>query len=284
MTKADQYAKNFYIPTPKLVKLSNAEVYYREYGEGYPVICLPSWMSSSIVYSPLSAQIDLKKVKLIALDMPGWGNRSSISGTIDIDNYISLVRDVVDKLKLNKYSMIGYSFGGVIAQGVVTVENLKPEHLFLVSTLNGGFDIFGKIRMKTAIKGLKAIKKSVDRQERLKNAYLFARRASISYSLKATSSDVEFIDLLLKDLGPISVPNAMDSIYSLYGRSFLSNLLKEIDTTLIMGNRDHIYVKKGMKKIAKYIGEEINIIEGNHHHMVFRPQETAKFIKTVLSC
>ncbi len=272
-------SEKLYIPKSKEIRVEGANISYRQYGSGYPVICIPPWMGSSIVYVPLARELKGSGLELIALDMPGWGNRSKfISGTIDIDSYISLLPKIINKLGLKKYAIIGYSYGGVIAQGAITVENLKPEKLILVSSLNGGFDIFGTKRLKIAVKGLKAIKHSVDRKERLKKAYLYARRTSIAYSLRSTGANVEFVDMMLKDLGPLSIPSAMDSIYSLYGRSFLSNLLKEVDTTLIMGDRDYSYVKKGMKKISKFLGEEINIVLGNHHHLVFQPENSVDII------
>ena len=271
------------IPKHSSISIGKSKIYYRKYGEGYPVICLPPWMNSSIAYAPLAAELKGSGLQLLALDMPGWGKHAKATPrSVGVDTHIRVLAGFVNKMGLEKYAIIGYSFGGVVAQGAITVENIKPEKLLLVSSLNGGFDIFG-LRFKAAVKGLAKVQDSLDRKKTLKRAYVASRKLHIAFKPGSRVDDLVFLDTLLRDIGPISIPNALDSIYSLYGRSFISAKLKSIDTTLIMGDKDYRYVKSGMRQIAKYLGVSITTLKkANHHHLVLRPEKSADLIRKKL--
>jgi len=138
-------------------------------------------MNSSVSYAPLAEELKGSGLQLIAPDMPGWGGKTDANGDdVDIDSYIHLIAGLINEIRPKKYSIIGYSFGGVIAQGVITVENAEPEHLILVSSLNGGFDIFGVLFVNI---------KCRNKHRRNYRAINKTKKSKNSYSSKYTHED-----------------------------------------------------------------------------------------------
>jgi len=263
------------IPRPKNIKLKNGIISYREYGEGYPIICIPPWMTTSIIYYPLSKLLD-KKLKLICIDLPSWGERSKLfNKEVNIDSYISLTREFIKKLDLPSFSLLGYSYGGVIAQGLIAEEDIKPDKLILISTLNGGLQTFGLNRYKILLNGANKMKGLITNERVLKQLYIFTTKMHIAFSYPKREDNLKFIETIIEDIGNISIIDGLEAVNSLYGRTFLTSRLKKTSTLLIRGEDERTYIKKGMHDISKYLGIKTEVIPNvNHHHLVFKPEES----------
>lgn len=262
----------------KEIDTKTAKIAYRQYGNenGYPVVCLPPWMTTSIIYKPLHNVIG-PKYKLVCPDIPGWGLRSTFhKQSVEIDSFIDAMYEFINKLNLSEYSLLGYSYGGIISQGLVSQKNLQPSKLILVSTLNAGFSIFSQLHYKIILDSTHKALPWLKNKDLMKKAYLYFMGLHISFNYHE-KRHTDFFDEILEDIGDISLENGLASILSLTKRGFLSTRLKEIDTLLILGQKDHTYVKNGMKDISEYLKiKPIVISNVNHHHLVFKPEETAK--------
>jgi len=108
----------------KYLELDNTRIYYEEYGNGDPVFLLHGGMGSISNFKRLIPDLS-KHFKLIAIDSPGHGRSESID-SLSYNILAEYVVQIVDKLKLDKIHIIGYSDGAVVG---MLAANMMPERI-----------------------------------------------------------------------------------------------------------------------------------------------------------
>lgn len=80
-------------------------------GEGEAVLVLHGWGSNITVHS---AMIDLlaQKYRVIAPDMPGFGESEEPNEPWCVDDYVDFILEFLKDMELKKLTLIGHSFGG----------------------------------------------------------------------------------------------------------------------------------------------------------------------------
>lgn len=99
----------------KKIKLKGVRLYYKETGEGRPIILLHGWESSSDVFLKVQEYLAKKGFKVFILDLPGFGKSASLPSAWGVGEYADLVLKFADSLGLDKFFLIGHSFGGRIS-------------------------------------------------------------------------------------------------------------------------------------------------------------------------
>lgn len=106
--------------TKNFITLSDGrKVCYGEYGDpkGKPLIFFHGWPSSRLRGTTLDRQAKEAKVRLIAPDRPGYGF-SDYKEDRTLLSYADDVRELANKLKLKKFSVVGVSGGGPYAAAI----------------------------------------------------------------------------------------------------------------------------------------------------------------------
>lgn len=141
-----QVQMNFKFDTPygnnaavgKFVELNGAKIYYEEYGKGEPLLLIHG-NSGSI--ETMGNQIDYfkNKYRVIAVDSRGQGKSELKTDSL---TYVQITKDMetlVNQLKLDSISIIGWSDGGIVGlqmgisgkskiKKIVTMgANLRPD-------------------------------------------------------------------------------------------------------------------------------------------------------------
>ena len=99
----------------KKVAIGGVEVNYKVAGEGRPVLILHGWGGSSDSWLKVQEILSEKGFRVLSLDLPGFGKSSDPSHFWNIDDYISLLLKFAEKTGLEKFSLVGHSFGGGLA-------------------------------------------------------------------------------------------------------------------------------------------------------------------------
>jgi pimeloyl-ACP methyl ester carboxylesterase len=114
------------------VELPGASVNYVEMGSGPPVVfvhglsgCWQNWLENIPHFA--------RKHRVIALDLPGFGDSPMPSWEIDVPAYGRLLHDFCEKLGVGTASLIGNSMGGFVATEAVVETPGRFEKLVLVS-------------------------------------------------------------------------------------------------------------------------------------------------------
>lgn len=137
--------------------IKNLEIYYKTAGEGKPLLILHGWESKSDNWIKVMELLS-SKIKVIIPDLPGFGKSNKPPLPWTLDDYVSFVEEFKDHLGLEKFYLLGHSFGGavavkyalcnkvnklfLVAASCIRRKTLKKKILFVVSKV---FKIFGFI-------------------------------------------------------------------------------------------------------------------------------------------
>ncbi len=129
----------------KFVQLKNGETYaYLEKGSGKPLILIHGNLSSSVYYLPLIERLP-ENIRVIALDLRGFGDSSYTQKFDSLANLATDIQLFMSELKINKAVIAGWSLGGGVAMEFASRYPRSTEKLILInSTTHKGYPIFKK--------------------------------------------------------------------------------------------------------------------------------------------
>lgn len=94
--------------------IQGRKIWYNDTGEGLPVILLiHGYLESSDVWNRFAERLS-RKFRVIAPDLPGHGRSDVYSETHTMEMMAVIVRDLLDKLGVEKAFITGHSLGGYI--------------------------------------------------------------------------------------------------------------------------------------------------------------------------
>ena len=96
------------------INIQNLDVNYIQYGEGKDIILLHGWGQNIEMMKPIGDNF-CDKFRITILDFPGFGESDEPKEAWKIENYVCLVEELVERLKIKKPIVIGHSFGGRVA-------------------------------------------------------------------------------------------------------------------------------------------------------------------------
>ena len=102
---------------------------------GDPILILHGWGSTmnGAKYSRIKAILEKKGFVVFTPDLPGFGENSLKKEAFSFNDYISFVKEFVEKNKLKKVILLGHSFGGRIAIAFTAKYPQLVSKLILVS-------------------------------------------------------------------------------------------------------------------------------------------------------
>lgn len=102
----------------------------------YPIIILHGWATTMTGsrYQKLQTILEKKGFKVFAPDLPGFGKEPLTKPVMDLDDYVSFVKDFMKKKKMSRAILIGHSFGGRIAAKLTAQNPDLVEELILTGS------------------------------------------------------------------------------------------------------------------------------------------------------
>lgn len=127
--------EHIYSPGYRLL-VNNVQIYYEYYEHEDPdaqvVVLVHGFLSSTISFRQLLPYLT-KKYKVIALDLPGFGqSEKSTSFIYKLSNYGQLIIDFLDKLNIQDVILIGHSMGGQISMHAAKKAPKRIQKLILL--------------------------------------------------------------------------------------------------------------------------------------------------------
>jgi poly(3-hydroxyoctanoate) depolymerase len=104
-------------------------------GSGSPLLLLNGIGAPAEMWAPLAGR--LVEQELIAVDLPGSGSSPPARWPLRIRGLAGLVRDLLDVLELDTVDVLGYSFGGIVAQELAWRAAPRVRRLVLCATSPG---------------------------------------------------------------------------------------------------------------------------------------------------
>ena len=136
--------------------VNGIKISYKVKGEGYPLIFIHGFGSKK---ESFMAQIPAlsEKYKVIYFDSRGAGKTERPNLPYSMDMFADDIKGLMDYLKIKKTHILGFSFGGMVAQNFVLKYPNSVNKLILINTLPkipGNFD--PEPYIQTRIKGLES--------------------------------------------------------------------------------------------------------------------------------
>jgi poly(3-hydroxyoctanoate) depolymerase len=118
-------------------------------GEGAPILLLTGVGANTEMWAPFTAQLTTRRI--ISFDVPGNGRSSTSPYPLSIPSLASLAVAVMDRFRVPRADVVGYSYGGVIAQQLAHDHPTRVGRLVLAATHCGIGCIYGSLEAVMAI-------------------------------------------------------------------------------------------------------------------------------------
>jgi pimeloyl-ACP methyl ester carboxylesterase len=121
---------------PYVTAADGAQIFYKEWGEGRPVVLSHGWPLSSDSWEAQQLFLAENGFRVIAHDRRGHGRSTQTWGGNEMDTYADDLATVIDALDLGDVTLIGFSTGGgEVARYVGRHGTARVAQVVLVSAV-----------------------------------------------------------------------------------------------------------------------------------------------------
>lgn len=183
-------------------------------GDDPPVVLLHGWGASAVSFGQLLRQSRSHR-RLVAIDLPGFGESPIGPGGWTTAAYSRLVRECLTARGWESFSLLGHSYGGSISIRIASEAGLQPDRLLLCSA--SGIRPSAQGGPSLRVRGFKALRASAGwlpaPAARLATEWLTQRFGSADYRAASPELRRTLVAAVREDLSPqaaqISVPTLL---------------------------------------------------------------------------
>ena len=121
-------------PTAGVVASHGVDIAWWEQGNGPPVLLLHGVGAASESYDAIVRQLD-SRFRLLRYDLRGHGESGKPAGPYALADYIADAVALLDARGIQRAHMVGFSFGGMIAQAIAATHPQRVDALVLISSV-----------------------------------------------------------------------------------------------------------------------------------------------------
>lgn len=125
------------------VHVGGTELFIRDIGEGDPVVLFNGIGAHVEMWHPLEHM--LEGMRIVSFDAPGSGRSQTRPVPFTMRDLARLVERLFDELELGRADVIGYSFGGALAQQFAVQVPERIRRLVLAATIPGWGGVPGRL-------------------------------------------------------------------------------------------------------------------------------------------
>lgn len=222
------------------------------------ILFLHGWRSEGMIWKDIADKLDAN-LKLISLDLPGFGLSRLSKKAFSVSDYAEVVAHFIKKINLENVILVGHSFGGRIGIKLASSYPELLEKLVLVDSA-----------------GLILDQKKIERQRKLaKFAKPFFRPKFMQGLRKAIYKRIGSEDYL-------ATPEIQETYKKVIGEDLRPDLSKiKVETLLFWGADDKetpIQYAEIMNKEIKN-SQKVIVREAGHFSFLDQPQEFAETLK-----
>ena len=123
-------------PRDRVVSLPGLRLFVREWGEGNPVLLINGLGANVEMWGPAQERL-AEKTRTIAFDAPGMGRSRTSPVVLPHPAFAAMICRLLDALEVDRCDVIGYSFGGTVAQQLARQAPDRVRRMALVGTSCG---------------------------------------------------------------------------------------------------------------------------------------------------
>ncbi|BCS31696.1 hypothetical protein TBR22_A08990 [Luteitalea sp. TBR-22] len=121
----------------RYAEIDGTRMAYRMMGTGSPIVLLTRFRGTLDTWDPLFLEQLARDHRVVTLDYPGVGYSSGVLPT-DIAQVAASVHALASTLGLTRYAVLGWSWGGIVAQALLLQHPEAVSHAVLVGTAPPG--------------------------------------------------------------------------------------------------------------------------------------------------
>jgi pimeloyl-ACP methyl ester carboxylesterase len=123
-------------PRDRVIKLRGLKLFVRERGYGHPVLLINGLGANVEMWGPVEERLS-GTLRTISFDAPGMGRSRTSPVVLTHPAYAALICRLLDVLEVERCDVLGYSFGGTIAQQLARQAPDRVRRMALVGTSCG---------------------------------------------------------------------------------------------------------------------------------------------------
>ena len=116
-----------------MFKYKNIKINYKDFGakDKSPIVYLHGWGQNIAMMEPIAKPFT-DTHRLVILDLPGFGDSEEPETAWTLDDYVLMLKSLLEHLNIAKPSLIGHSFGGKIS--LLYASKYPVNRLILLSS------------------------------------------------------------------------------------------------------------------------------------------------------
>jgi len=244
------------------IEINGKELSYKVAGTGKPLLIIHGWGASSNSWMGFVEEMVGKGFQLIIPDLPGFGKSPDPDNTWGSEDYSNFILELVKRLNLKDFYLLGHSFGGGIALRIATGNNSVDKLILCDAAIvrEEKLSFRQKASKMFAKVGSKIIPKNLPGYRFLEKLVYRLAGASDYYRANPVMKDVfkkvinEDLSFLLKKVSQpcLIIWGEDDKATPLIDAHFLSKEIKDSELKIISGARHNPY-KTHPKETAEAI-------------------------------
>ncbi|WP_163993736.1 alpha/beta fold hydrolase [Pyxidicoccus caerfyrddinensis] len=245
-------------------------LHYRVIGDGpRTVVLVHGWMVSGAVWDSMVERMDLTGLRLVIPDSRGTGQSGKPTGGYTLQGLAQDVLAVADAAGAKRFTVVGHSMGGQLAQWVAAQEPSRVEALMLLNPVPAA-----GLPLPPDAAGL--FRTSAGNREK--------QTTIINLSCKSLGTDV--LETMLKDAANTSAP-AIENIFDAWTKGGFADKLSAITAPTLVVATDDAFLPPAFLRDAvvnPIRRARLAYLPGpGHYPQVERPVEAAAMLTAFLA-
>jgi len=221
------------------------------------LVFIHGWGSCIEVWNKISQQLN-SDIDILLIDLPGFGKSADLKKTFSTKDFVNIVHELLARLDIKNYVLVGHSFGGQIILHGVIHHDLDPKGIVLINSAG--------IRKKNICQKMLKLSSKILLKHILTNKIKewIYRHILKSEDYVSAKKDTNLKNTFLK------ITN-----------EDISNMLDNINTNalIIWGNKDNITpLSHGKLMHSQIRNSKLHVLDGDHFIPINKASEISQII------
>jgi len=259
----------------EVIIYKNTKIKYSAVGKGRVVVLLHGFLEDHTMWDAVTDHLS-KKNRVIRIDLLGHGESGNLGYIHTMEEQATMVKLILNHLKLRKFILIGHSMGGYIA---LAFAELFPDTIKGLCLMNSTALSDNKEKQTNRDRAVLAVKQNHKTFIRIAIPNLFSEPNRILFKKE--------IAQLTKEALSISLQGIIASLEGMKIRKDRTNLLKTkaYKKVMILGKKDPVLDEASLRKQTKNTDVDIiQFADGHMSHIENKNELIATLTYFVRSC
>ena len=260
-----------WLPATRQTRVGGVSVRVATWGQGPPLLLLNGIGGNIEMWEPLARCLPGRR--LVMLDLPGTGESRPLPVPLRMAGYARLVVRLMNQLGLDRVDVLGYSWGGALAQQLARTAPTRVRSLVLAATIPG----LGGQPPAPWVIGLMATPARYYSRTYLRVV------APVVFGSRPVEADAASGQA--RQRRPPTLRGYAQQLYAINGwssRRWLRTL--STPTLVLAGSHDPLVPARNGRILSRAIpGARLHVVEGGHLFLIEQPHEAAQVITAFLA-